>query len=89
MTPTEGDDGLCLNASKRPSAEAMKAGAVMLQPFLRAVGFRKQAMRDFPEGGRMIHVDEMRDFMRGEIVEHERRREDQPPGKIERPRRRA
>src|ERR1700722_9232256 len=31
----------------------------------------------------MIHVDDMRHFMRGEIVEHERRRENQAPREIE------
>ena len=31
---------------------------------------------------RMIHVDEMGDLVRGEIIEHVARRHDQPPGEI-------
>jgi hypothetical protein len=32
----------------------------------------------------VIHVPEMGDLMRGEIVEHKRRREHEPPGEGER-----
>src|ERR1700756_3022056 len=37
-----------------------------------------------PEPRRMVHLDEMRYLMGGEIVEHEGRREDQPPGERQR-----
>ena len=37
----------------------------------------------------MIHVHEMRHLVRGEVVEHERRRKNQAPGKIEPAGRRA
>src|ERR1700691_3259256 len=37
----------------------------------------------------MIHVYDMRHLMRGEVIEHERRRENQAPGEIEPARRRA
>src|ERR1700733_4362772 len=37
----------------------------------------------------MIHVHDMRDLVRGEIVEHERRGENQAPGEIEPAGRRA
>src|SRR6478735_11096504 len=37
----------------------------------------------------MVHLDEMSDFVGGEIVEHEGRREDQAPGERQRARRGA
>ena len=41
---------------------------------------RAMAEHQAPEARAVIQVLEMRDFMRGDIVEHEGRREDQPPG---------
>ena len=37
------------------------------------------ALDESPETGPVIHVGEMGDLVRGEIVEHERRREHEPP----------
>ena len=70
-------------------AEAVQVGAVDLQPRLGALGLGKQPARQLPEHRRMVHVHDMRDLVRGEIVEHIGRREDQPPGEIETAGRRA
>src|SRR5712671_4565406 len=44
---------------------------------------------DAPEPRRVVHLDEMRHLMGGEVIEHEGRREDQPPGERQRARRGA
>jgi hypothetical protein len=62
----------------------MQVRAMRLEPRLGSVGFGKQAARHAPKGGRVIHMDEMRDFVSSEIFEHEGRRKNKPPGKIER-----
>ena len=49
------------------------ARTMRLEPRLRPVGLGKEAARQRPEHRRMVHVDDMRDFVRGEIVEHVRR----------------
>src|SRR5262249_19558651 len=70
-------------------AEAMQARAMNLEPEFGAVGSWVQAARQLPEQGRMIHVHDMRHLMRGEVIEHERRRENQAPREIEPTGRRA
>ena len=76
-------------ASIAARAEAVQTGAVDPQPRLGALGLGEEAARQFPERRRMVHVDDVRDFVRGEIVENIRRRENQPPGKIQPARRGA
>src|SRR5580704_7961780 len=56
---------------------AVQARAVRLEPGFGAVRLRARAAEEAPEFRRMIEVDEMGDLVRREIVEHERRREDQ------------
>ena len=50
-----------------------------IEPGLGARDMRADALDDPPEARRMIHLDQMGDLMRREIVEHEGWREDQPP----------
>ena len=61
-------------------AEAVQVGAVDVEPGLGAVRIRADAVDQPPEPRRVVHLDQMRHLMHGEIVQHERRREDQPPG---------
>src|SRR6185369_9969250 len=71
--------GLIRLKSARLSAVAMQVGAVGVEPGLGAADIRIDARNDPPEPARMIHLDQMRDLVRGEIVEHEGRSHDQPP----------
>ena len=61
------------------NAVAMQVVAVGVEPGLGALDMIADPRNDPPEPGRMVHFDEMRDLMGGEIVQHVRRREDQPP----------
>ena len=58
---------------------AMQIVAVNIEPLLGALGLRTDTRNDLPEPRRVVHLDQMRDLMSGEIVEHIRWREDQPP----------
>ena len=60
-------------------AIAVQIGAMHVEPGLGARHIRANAIDQPPEPRRVIHLDEMRHFMRGEIIQHERRRQDQPP----------
>ena len=57
-------------------AIAMQIGAVHVEPDLGAMHGRTQALEQAPEAGGMIHFDQMRDFMRRQIVEHDPQRLD-------------
>src|SRR5689334_23552256 len=61
-------------------AVAVQIVAVGVEPGLGAIHRRADAADGLPEPQRVVHLDQMRDFMCGEIVEHVRRREDQAPG---------
>src|SRR4051794_15629871 len=61
-------------------AEAVQAGAVNVEPCLGAVGVRADAVDQPPEPRRVVHLDQMRHLMDGEIIQHEWRGENQPPG---------
>ena len=71
------------------AAIAMQARAMFPQPRPRLFMAWHGALDESPEAGPVIHVGEMRDLVRGEIVEHERWREHEPPGEGQRARRRA
>ncbi len=60
-------------------AVAMQIIAVGIEPGLGALDMTADLRDDPPEPCRMIHLDEMRHFMGGEVIQHERRRQDQPP----------
>src|SRR4249920_3586605 len=62
----------------------MQIIAVGVEPALGALDVIADPVHHPPEPRRMVHLDEMRHFMRGEIVEHEGRRQDQPPGERQR-----
>ena len=61
-------------------AVAVQIGAVRIEPGLGPPDVRTKLVHQPPEFRRMVHLDEMRDLVRRQIVEHERRREDQAPG---------
>ena len=62
----------------------MQLRAMGLQPGFRLCGLGTKAFRQRPEFVRMVVMAQMRRFMRGEIIEDEGRRQNQPPGKIQR-----
>lgn len=66
--------------------EAKEAGSMSLEPRFGALRINRQAADRGPERGGMVHMQEMRCFMRREIIEDETRRQDQAPGKAERAR---
>ena len=61
-------------------AIAMQARAMLLQPAARLLVARHGALHQRPESRPVIHVTEMGDLVRGEIIEHEGRSQHEPPG---------
>ena len=53
----------------------MQVGAVDVEPNLGALVLRGEAIDQTPELGRVVHLDEVRDFVCGQIVEDEGGRE--------------
>src|SRR6202007_1491053 len=68
---------------------AMQVVAVGIEPGLGALDMAADPGDHPPESRRMIHLDQMRHLMGGEIVHHIGRREDQPPRERQRARRGA
>src|ERR1700730_3051586 len=64
-------------------AEAKQAGSMRLEPGFGALRISRQVPDRSPERGGMVHMQEMRCFMRREIIEDETGRHDQAPGKAE------
>src|SRR5258708_10927801 len=60
-----------------------------MEPFLGALDVLAARSDLQPESRRVVHLDQMRDFMGGEIIQHIGRRENQPPRERQRARRRA
>ena len=58
---------------------AVQVIAVGVEPLLGAFGRGADPRHHPPEPRRVVHLDKMRHFMGGQIVEHEGRRKDQPP----------
>src|ERR1700722_18639588 len=58
--------------------------AVCVQPGLGAFDMVADFRDDLPEPRRMVHLDEVRYLMCGEVIKHVRRCEDQPPGERQR-----
>src|SRR5574337_973634 len=76
--------------SSRPlRSKTIQTRTVRPEPSLGPVRVRADAVDEGPESWRVVEVDEMRDLMRGEIVEHVRRGEDEAPGEAQAPGRRA
>src|SRR5690349_19418771 len=61
-------------------AIAMQVAAVHVEPDLGALMVGAEAPHQPPEPRRVVHLDEMRDLVGGEICEHEARGENEPPG---------
>ena len=57
----------------------MQRVAIRVEPALGTLPVRADARDDAPEARRVVHLDEMRDLVRRQIVEHERRGENEPP----------
>ena len=96
--PLPSIEGWLLDAALRRGARgrqhvfgaiAMQARAVLPEPGPRLLMARHGALHQGPEAGTVIHVAEMGDLVRGEIVEHERRRQHQPPRERQRARSRT
>src|SRR5215813_4041101 len=78
-------DGVRRYRLLRLRAVAMQVGAVRIEPGLGAADVGVDARDQPPEPARMVHLDKMGNLVRGEIVEHEGRSEDQPPGERQHP----
>src|SRR4029453_6898811 len=61
------------------NAVAMQVVAVGIEPGLGALDVTADPAHHPPEPRRMIHLDKMRHLMAGEIIQHIRRGQDQPP----------
>ena len=59
--------------------EAKQAGAMRLEPGLRARRVRRQARDGAPKFGGMDHMQEMCGFVRRKVIEDEMRRQDEAP----------
>ena len=57
----------------------MKVGALGIEPSFGSFVIREQPLHDAPESGRMVHFNQMCHLMRGEIVEHMARRQNETP----------
>ncbi len=75
--------------SARLRDDSMERWPVLLEPGLRLLRLRTEPLDHAPEIRAVIHLAQMRHFVCREIVEHERRRHDQPPREGERALRRA
>jgi len=58
---------------------AMQISPVNLEPGLGTGDMRTDAVNQPPETAGVIHLDEMGDLVRGQIIEDEWRRQHQPP----------
>src|SRR5712692_3902844 len=65
-----------------PGGEAIsvQVGAVDVEPDFGALDVGVEALHQPPEPRRVIELDEMGNLVRGEVIEHEWRRENEPPG---------
>ena len=78
--------GALVDRARRIAIMRRVRGAVAVQritmcgePALRALPLGADGSDDAPEAARVIHLAEMRDLVRGEVVQHIGRREDQSP----------
>jgi hypothetical protein len=60
---------------------AMQIGPVVAQPALGLFQPRHRAGHELPEAWTVIHLDQMGNLVRGDVVEHMRGRQHQPPRK--------
>jgi len=59
----------------------MQIIAMGIKPGLGTLDMAASAPYHLPEPRRMIHFNQMRHLMGGEIIQHKGRRKNQPPGK--------
>src|SRR5262249_3513399 len=78
-------EGLRLPCPAAGHAVAVEIGAVGVEPGFGALRVGIEARHEPPEARRVVEFDQMRDLVRGEIIEHERGRQDQPPGERQYP----
>ena len=69
----------------RPGPDPMQAHTMRPQPGFGGSHVFGQASHGLPERERMVHVPEVCDLMRREVIKHERRRHDEAPGEIQLP----
>src|SRR5262249_17795599 len=69
-------------AHPAPTGQAItvQIGTVHIEPSLGALGFRIEPLHQAPEPRRMVQLHEMAHLVRGKVVEHEGRRENEAPG---------
>jgi len=67
-------------AGRVGQAIAMQIRAVDIEPCLGALVIRAQALHHTPELCRVVHLDEMCHFVRGEVIEHVVGRQNESPG---------
>src|SRR6516225_2067255 len=66
-------------AALRGEAVTVQVRAVHVEPYLGALDVRIEALHQPPEPQRVVKLHEMTHLVRGEVVEHERGRENEPP----------
>ena len=59
----------------------MQLSAMAFQPGLGVGAAGAQRVGEAPKARRVVVLDQMGDLVCGDIIEHRRRRQDQPPGK--------
>ena len=57
----------------------MQIGAMGVEPRLGAILAGAETLNEAPEPRGMVHLDQMGHFMRGEVIEHMARRQNEPP----------
>ena len=65
----------------RGDAIRVKPRTVRIEPARSGARVRAKFSHHAPERPGVIHVDKMRAFMRGDIIENLRRRQNEPPAK--------
>src|SRR5262245_57896922 len=69
------------SAAPRGQAVTMQVGAVHVEPHLGALDVRIDPLYQPPEPQRVVKLHKMAHLVRGKVIEHERGRENEPPGK--------
>src|SRR5262245_43971636 len=59
---------------------SVQAGTMLAEPSPCLLVTRNRSLDEFPEAGPVIHLGEMGNLVRREIVQHKGRRENEPPG---------
>src|SRR5690349_1389557 len=65
-------------------SEPVQGAAVDLEPFLGLVGAGADPVDVAPEAGGVVELAQVSDLVGGQVIQHEGRRHDEPPGEVER-----